>query len=97
MEGNDVRKIYFVAAVAPDLLAGGDPGVAALPDCLAFDDPVQIVRDNRERFFPLHQGPVHASRQSPGRLKSEELPIAPQPESLIPSPHFENPNMSYVH
>jgi hypothetical protein len=79
MEGNDVRKIYFVASVAPDLLAGGDPGFAALPYRLALDDPVQIVRDNRERFFPVHQGLVHSSRQGPGRLESEEQPIGLPP------------------
>jgi hypothetical protein len=74
MEGNDVYKIYVVVAFAPDMLAGGDPGFASLPDSLALDASVKVVRDNRKRLFPVHQSLVHAPRQSPRRLNPGDSP-----------------------
>jgi len=73
MEGNDVYKIYPMVVLASDMLAGGDFGFAALSDRLAIDASVQVVRDYRKRFFPVHQGFIHAPRQSPWRLKLLEI------------------------
>ena len=70
MEGNDVCKIYFVAAFAADLLAGGYPGVASFSHRLAFDASVEAGRHHGGSFFPVYQGPIYAACQSPRRLKT---------------------------
>jgi hypothetical protein len=75
MEGKNVCKIYFVAAFALDMLAGGDPGFVALPDSLAPTASVQAVRHNRQRIFPVHQSLILASCQSPRGLNQGCLNI----------------------
>jgi hypothetical protein len=57
-----------MVAIAADMLAGSDLGFVALPDSLALDAAVQVVRHYRKRIFPVHQGLIHAPRQSPRRL-----------------------------
>ncbi len=69
MEDNDVYKIYLVVATAVDMLAGGYPCFASFSDRLAFDASLEVVRYNHKRFFPFHQGLIHAPRQSPRWLK----------------------------
>jgi len=59
-----------MVAFAADLLAGGDPCFASFSDSLASDASFETGRHNRERIFPVHQGPIHAPRQSPRRLKT---------------------------
>ncbi len=68
MEGKDVYKISIMAAIAADLLAGGDPGFASFPDRLAIDASVEVDRHHVGCLFPVHQGFVHASCQSARRL-----------------------------
>ena len=68
MEGNDVCKIYLMVAVAADMLAGGYPCFASVPDRLAPDASAQADRYNRECIFPVHQSLIHASSQSARRL-----------------------------
>jgi len=60
-----------MVAITVGMLAGGYPCVASFSDRLAFDASLEVVRYNRKRFFPFHQGLIHAPRQSPRRLKSE--------------------------
>ena len=74
MEGNDVCKIYIVAAVAADMLAGSYPGFASFSDRLAFDASLETDRHHGGSLFPVHQGPVHAPCQSPRRLILEDVP-----------------------
>ena len=57
-----------MVAFAADLLAGGYPCFASFSDRLAFDASLEVVRHNCKRFFPFHQGLIHAPRQSPRRL-----------------------------
>ena len=68
MEGKNVCEIHIMVAFAADMLAGGDFGFASFSDRLALPASVQADRDNRQRIFPVHQGLIHASCQSPRRL-----------------------------
>jgi hypothetical protein len=58
-----------MVATAVDMLAGGYPCFASFSDRLAFDASLEVVWYNHKRFFPFHQGLIHAPRQSPPRLK----------------------------
>jgi len=72
MEGNNVCKIYLVAAFAADLLAGGNHCFASFSDCLAADASFEADRHNHRSIFSFHQGLIHAPRQSPRWLKIRE-------------------------
>lgn len=74
MEGNDVYKIYLMAAIIADMLAGGNPGVASFSDSLAVDASFEAVRHNRERIFSVHQSLIHVPSQSPRRLNRGIIP-----------------------
>jgi hypothetical protein len=80
MEGKNVCEIHIMVAFAADMLAGGDFGSASFSDRLALPASVQADRDNRQRIFPVHQGLIHAPRQSPRRLK--KLGDVPQGTTL---------------
>ena len=77
MEGNDVCKIYLMAAVAADMLAGGSLGIAPFPGRLAPDASVQAGRDYRECVFPFHKSVIHAPGQSSWRIKQGPSPKVP--------------------
>lgn len=74
MEGNDVRKIYVMVAIASFVLAVGHPCFVAFSDCLAFDASVEADRHYRGSLFPVHQGLIYASCQGPRRLILGDVP-----------------------
>jgi hypothetical protein len=80
MEGNDVCKIFIMAAFADYMLAGGDPGFASFSYRLAFDASSKVCRHHSGSLFSFHQSLIHAPRQSPRRLK--KLGDVPQGTTL---------------
>ncbi len=75
MEGNDVRKIYVMVAIAAFVLAGGHPRFVAFSDRLAFDASAEADRHYGGSLLQVHQGLIHASCQGPRRLIIGDVPL----------------------